>query len=230
MIFIDCEFTGMEERKPEFLSIGLVSDDGRELYIELSGETHLTGASTFVLDTVVPQFGLMPHAVESQNELGQRVGAWLLELGQSSIEVAYDYHTDFDLLERALQCAGLWDPLKSVIKPTHIGYLTGQDDVVAAMERTWADSFAVDGIARHHALADARALRWGFVAMHGARPIDIKQNDVLLADLADDAKRAADSAAAAVDDAINFVNESNLRIAGMESHSKPRSEDHDPFS
>lgn len=44
----------------------------------------------------------------------------------------------------------------------------------------------------------------------------ISQADVMLADLADDAKRAADSTAAAVDDAIDFVNESNLRIAALE--------------
>lgn len=174
MVFIDCEFTGMEEGEPELLSIGLVADDGGELYIELTGESHLTGASTFVLDVVATQFGLMPHAVESQIELGQRVGAWLLDLEQASIDVAYDYHTDFDLLERALQCAGLWSRLKDVIKPTHIGYLTGHDIVEAAMERSWADSFDVDGIARHHALADARALRWAFTAMHGAGPVDVR--------------------------------------------------------
>lgn len=164
----------MEEGKPELLSIGLVADDGRELYIELTGVEHRANVSTFVHDTVIPQLALMPHAVETQSELGQLIGSWLIEVGQSSIEMAYDYHFDFDLLERALQCAGLWDPLKDVIKPTHIGYLIGEDVVEAAMEKSWADSFAVDGIERHHALADARALRWGFVAMHGAGPVDVR--------------------------------------------------------
>lgn len=165
MVFIDCEFTDFES--PALLSIGLVGDNGSELYVELAGESHLTGASTFVLDTVVPQFGLLPHAVATQKELGQRVGAWLIELGHSAIDVAYDFHTDFDLLERALQCVGLWEQLKDVIRPTHIGYLIGQDDVEVAMERSWADSFVANGIDRHHALADARALRSGFVEMHG---------------------------------------------------------------
>lgn len=96
MIFIDCEFTSIES--PELLSIGLVADDGRELYIELTGESHLTGASAFVLDTVVQQFGLVPHAVATMEELGRRVGAWLIDLDIDSVDVAYDYHTDFDLL------------------------------------------------------------------------------------------------------------------------------------
>lgn len=165
MVFIDCEFTDFES--PALLSIGLVADNGSQLYVELAGESHLAGASTFVLDIVVPQFGLLPHAVATQEELGQRVGTWLIELGYSSIDVAYDFHTDFDLFERALQCAGLWERLDDVVRPTHIGYLIGQDDVEAAMERSWADSFAADGIDRHHALADARALRCGFGEMHG---------------------------------------------------------------
>lgn len=105
----------------------------------------------------------MPYAVATEKEFGQRVGAWLLDLGHSSIDVAYDYHADFDLLERALQYAGLWERLKTVVRPTHIGYLIGQDDVEAAMELSWMQSFAANGIDRHHALADARALRCGFL-------------------------------------------------------------------
>lgn len=38
MILIDCEFTSIES--PELLSIGLITDDGRELYIELTGAYH----------------------------------------------------------------------------------------------------------------------------------------------------------------------------------------------
>lgn len=165
MVFIDCEFTNFETT--ELLSIGLVADDGTELYGELTGESHLKGASSFVFDTVVPQFGLMPSSVSSQKELGQLVGAWLIELGHPSIDIAYDYHTDFDLFQLALQCAGLWERLKDVLRPTHIGYLIGQNDVEVVMERSWAASFVANGIDRHHALADARALRCGFIEMHG---------------------------------------------------------------
>jgi len=60
LLFLDCEFTSLED--PKLLSIALVADDGRELYVELSGELHLKRASTFVIDTVAPQFGLLPYA------------------------------------------------------------------------------------------------------------------------------------------------------------------------
>ena len=212
MIFIDCEFTSIES--PELLSVGLVADNGRELYVELTGESHLIGASAFVLDTVVPQFGLMPHAVATMEELGRRVGEWLLEFFEQPIDVAYDYHTDFDLLERALQSAGLWERLKDIIRPTHIGYLIGQDAVEASMEMSWAASRIADGIDRHHALADARALLAGFLAMHGeqTKPAGFGAAIDLLADAE---QSAADHSAASIDDAISFFDESNLRIASL---------------
>lgn len=168
IVFIDCEFTDLVD--PRLLSIGLVCDDGRELYIELTGDTHLADASSFVLDTVVPQFGLMPHAVATQIELGKRVGAWLLGLGDPSITVCYDYHADMDLLEATLHSAGLWTRLSPALKPTHVGYLIGESGVDVAMEASSTASFAADGLGRHHALADARALRAGYVSMHGGGP------------------------------------------------------------
>jgi len=79
IVFIDCEFTDLAD--PKLLSIGLVADDGRELYVELSGDSHLTSASTFVLDTVAPQFGLVPHQETSLIDIGKRVGDWLFALG-----------------------------------------------------------------------------------------------------------------------------------------------------
>jgi hypothetical protein len=169
LVFLDTEFTSIEA--PELLSIGLVTDAGDELYVELAGNFPLVNASTFVLDTVVPQFGLMPQSVTTTlAELGQLVGVWLLELaasGTAPLDVAYDYHTDFDLLELALQAAGLWDQVQKFLEPTHVAYLIGDDFVESAMEASWMNSFATNGIRRHHSLADARALRAGFVAMHG---------------------------------------------------------------
>jgi ABC-type anion transport system duplicated permease subunit len=61
----------------------------------------------------------------------------------------------------------MWTRIKPVLVPTHIGYLIGETDVATAMEASWKASFAADGIERHHALADARALRVGYLAMHG---------------------------------------------------------------
>lgn len=164
MIFIDCEFTGFT--KPELLSIGLVTLDGQELYLEIAGSSPFTWASTFVLDTVRPQFGLMPRAVNTREQMGEIMGAWLLGLNKSTVDIVYDYHADFDLLEQSLQCAGMWNQLKGMLQPTHVGYMLGHPVVEAAMHKSWLDSFAANGIERHHALADARALKCGYHAMH----------------------------------------------------------------
>lgn len=136
--------------------------------MELAGELHLAGASTFVLDTVVPQFGLVPHRAASESALGRLVGDRLLaESGGQVVDVAYDYDADFELLEHVLGGAGMWDQLKRVFRPTRVGYLMGEADVEAAMEMSWTASFVANGIGRHHALADARALRAGHVTVHG---------------------------------------------------------------
>lgn len=60
-----------------------------------------------MLDTVVPQFGLMPHQETSLIDIGKRVGDWLLALGDTSVTVCYDYHADMDLLEHTLRSAGV---------------------------------------------------------------------------------------------------------------------------
>lgn len=165
ILFLDTEFTDLA--KPSVLSLGIVCDDGREFYAELSGKSHLKGASEFVYDTVVTQFGLMPVRAKSKTELGRLVGEWLVALGEASLLVCYDYSADMDLLERALTDAGFWDRLKSVIVSQHVGYLIGEPVVERAMDVSWRASLAGNGIDRHHALADARALREGYVAMHG---------------------------------------------------------------
>ena len=164
ILFLDTEFTDLA--KPSVLSLGIACDDGREFYVELFGKSHLKGASEFVYDTVVTQFGLMPVRVKTKAELGRLVGEWLVAFGEAPLLICYDYSADMDLLEHALTQAGYWDRLKSVIVSQHVGYLIAEPVVERAMEVSWLASLAANGIDRHHALADARALREGYVAMH----------------------------------------------------------------
>jgi hypothetical protein len=170
MVFIDCEFHNLVA--PQLLSIGLVSTDGHELYAELADPSQWPRTSAFVKEIVVPQFGKMPHQDATRAAIGRRVGAWLTALGprlsRDPLPVAYDYHADMNLLEHALREAGLWQQWGIRLLPIHVGYLTGLPEVDAAMRNSWRSSFEVDGIERHHALADARALRWGFEAVHGS--------------------------------------------------------------
>ena len=56
----------------------------------------------------------------------------------------------------------------------------------------------------------------------GALAYQSSETDAELASLADAAKAAADKAGAAIDDALDFISESNKRIAAMEASASKR--------
>jgi hypothetical protein len=173
IVFIDTEFTRVA--KPELLSLGMVTLDGRELYAELD-RTHPLGrdvasrASDFVRETVFPQFGLVPGATGTLWEIGRRVGDWLLGLAvesQSRIEVAFDSDVDFVLLEQAIRDSGIWHRVCECLVPINIDPLTGTITGELAAEESYRASLK-RGLGRHHSLADAVALRARYVAAKAA--------------------------------------------------------------
>ena len=170
-LFLDCEFTDLAQ--PQLLSLALVSLDGREWYAQWSldcarGSALAGQANSFVQDTVLPQFETLPQSgARSWAEFGQGLVAFLESIGTERLEVAYDFHADFDLLESLLRNGGLWATWQTRLEPTHVGYLLGSPDSERAMEKAWHDSFMAQGLERHHALADARALRAAYLALHG---------------------------------------------------------------
>ena len=101
----------------------------------------------------------------TDQDMGLRTGEWLLALGSgpaADIEIAFDFQTDFALLERALRCGGQWDRLE-----------VARVDV-AVMSRSIEGSYlaegcyrtlATRGLKRHHALADALALRAAYLGV-----------------------------------------------------------------
>lgn len=169
-VFIDTEFTNFE--KPEALSIGLVTEDGCSCYAELASSSLARAsrrASQFVVETVLPQFGLLaPETrVQSPPLMGARVADWLRGLGDGPLQIVYDYHQDAALLESLLTASGDFESLRPSLVWCHVGFLVDQDEFIDACERSWCETESGMGIARHHALADAFALRAGFAACHG---------------------------------------------------------------
>jgi len=160
-LFIDTEFSSMSA--PKLLSIGLVTDDGRECYVEIADERIPVNA--FVTRTVLSQWGLMPVQVRSNLELGHRVDHWLSGLGRIPITVVHDYEADFELLRVALLAAMCWGRWSKVLVSHQIAFLSREPVSNEAMDGSWMASMKRDGIGRHHALADARALREGYAAI-----------------------------------------------------------------
>lgn len=170
IVFLDAEFTALQ--KPQLVSIGLVTLGGDEFYVELDmaseiGLARKKASTEFVCDQVLDQWGLVPGAACSYLDLGRRTGEWLLGLAKecgTSVDVAFDYQADFELLERAIRDSGLWERVRGVVNPVNIGDLVANFDADLAAEAAF-DELKARGLARHHALADAWALRASFQAV-----------------------------------------------------------------
>lgn len=180
LLFLDCEFTSLEA--PELLSLALVPLDGHaeSLYLELSIESEAflarkASANTFVRKQVLPQLGQSYFSQvhpSSDAQLGARLASWVCRRlpAEGELHIAYDYHADFDLLERVLRTAGKWEQLERLLTPVHVAYLWADPDACAAAHQSWHLATTDDAqpqLRQHHALADARALRQAYLAVHG---------------------------------------------------------------
>ena len=154
LLFLDTEFTDLVGAR-ELLSLALVSEDSEhEFYAE---RTDITRAqcSEFVREVVLPEFGRVPGAAGTFDELRSRLGLFLHNL-PGRVYVGCDHEPDFELLRAAI---GLpW--------PVHV---TAQRWKLEdwQLEPHWAVAeadFYGPGRPRHHALEDARALRAGYLA------------------------------------------------------------------
>ena len=177
LIFLDTEFTSL--LCPQLLSVGMVTLDEREFYAEIDlntdlGKHRVNASSDFVRNGgVLGQWGLVPNTTGTEWEIGRRAGEWLLELALEAgkkLEIAFDYSDDYDLLEAAIRHSGLWDRVRLVTVPVNVNALTGCIAGGLAAEARLRELAEHDGrdLKRHHALADAMALRAAYLAVKGA--------------------------------------------------------------
>lgn len=168
--FLDTEFTSLLE--PELLSLGLVTLDGREHYVELDlstdiGQARCKASSDFVrYDGVLDLWGVVPGAAATYLEIGRRTGEWLLGLAAESgtrVEVCFDYPVDWKLMECAIRDAGLWERVRDAVGACNIEPLTGCPEGEIAADECYRE-IQRRGLTRHHALADANALRAAYIA------------------------------------------------------------------
>lgn len=171
ILFIDTEFTDLLQ--PELLSLGMVSGRGDEHYVELDLEDPasvptLALASEFVRHNgVLSQWGRVPGCAANRHDMGLRTARWVLDQvaqsGQPAL-IAFDYSTDYELFESLLRDAARWDAVREVVRPVNVDELTSRFDGVLGAEVAW-DWARKRGLERHHALADAQALRAAYVAV-----------------------------------------------------------------
>jgi hypothetical protein len=154
LIFLDTEFTDFVNTS--LISIGLVSEDGREFYAE-SAEIDYAKCSDFTRDVVVPMLGADPAAILKRDALAEKLREWLDQFSASDI-VVFDYPLDASLLLQAV--AGS----PSVQMQYLSGVILGSAEYDAARNETFAGDRP-----QHHALTDAHAMRNGYLAYQKAR-------------------------------------------------------------
>jgi hypothetical protein len=164
MVFLDTEF--IDGPSPVLLSLGMVYKD-KEFYVELDLDGPCTSIDTmndFLVNHVLSKWGAIPGASAGRDVMAGKAALWLERLSLDVVPVVYDYSTDFGLLENLISV--LSSPLRIRLEPIHVGYLLEDLDGEAAADAAWMAS-ADRGLGKHHALADALALKARFEAVHG---------------------------------------------------------------
>lgn len=151
-IFLDTEFTGLGQRWPRLISIGLVSEDGQHsFYAELAAECYMEKVTPWVQANVLPLLE-GGECVMQPDELHQRLAEWIGALGDVRIV------TDAPDLDFAFFRAAL-DPLPANVNPKPIRFGTRElgEQNREALE-IYRGSYFTPDKPEHHALHDARAL------------------------------------------------------------------------
>ncbi|WP_230631230.1 3'-5' exoribonuclease [Burkholderia thailandensis] len=139
-VYVDTEFTDFIDC--ELISIALVAEDGREFYGERNDFDRRI-CSPFVHEAVLPQLGQYPDRVFSRENLRSALLEWLRPF-ESGI-FCLDFPGDWDLLVDALDGV-----------PNGWQGLLVRDQADQVRLESYYKQFG----GRHHALHDARALRY----------------------------------------------------------------------
>lgn len=141
-IWIDTEFTTIDSRKAELISIGCVGENNRTFYAVLN-DYKPADTSLFVDKYVLPVLHQGNPLVGNQQEIGVLLARWL---PSTPVEVIVDYELDARFMKQLLiHSKRQLDVRYNICGP---GYFS--DEAVDYY-------FISTGLARHHALYDAVA-------------------------------------------------------------------------
>ena len=153
LVFLDTEFTGLDHRWPRLISIGLVSEDGAHwFYAETPRDTYLDKCSSWVVGNVLPLLDGGKYIMTPQ-ELGERLTAWLVGLGEVAV-VCDSPEYDHAFLRAILSP---WPPSVELtpIRFDEHSLGSGRDALLPERE----GHLGRGGRKAHHALNDANDLR-----------------------------------------------------------------------
>ncbi len=156
LLFLDTEFSNYSN--PDLISIGIARAGGGDFYAELTDYPR-ENCTDFVRVEIIPLLGKIPGAACASVELASCLRAWFDALPEPAT-VVYDFLTDWQLLQAAF--AG--------DLPPNIGAHQLVDHKIfkhSAYKLGEVLTYTAD-FPPHHALADAQALREGYLRWQAA--------------------------------------------------------------
>lgn len=159
ILFLDSEFSDLSIN-PKLISIGLISEDSREFYMETEDAYTPAECSPFTRETVLPllQGG---DARMPMHKLTLLLGGWI-ESFEQPIQVVTDSLTwDWPWIQELFSIPGTW-PANLDDKPASLYELVDSPFLERTAERIFENH--EPRLRRHHALDDAKVNRLVWLA------------------------------------------------------------------
>ncbi|MYM29292.1 hypothetical protein GTP58_13260 [Duganella sp. CY15W] len=163
MLFLDTEFTGQDQEKPDLISIALVDSDGREFYAELPPSHYAVQCNEWVHFNVLPHLMGGDHIL-TVDEIRSQLMTWISNIDDHTVILNDCPDADFRLLRWLLP---EW-PKNLAVDPILFTTWALGDDMQPALHECMS-SYYIHTRPAHNALNDAHALRRGvmFAIRHG---------------------------------------------------------------
>jgi len=165
-VFFDTEFTKFRtvDDEPKLISIGLVSEDGREFYAELQDTWDISDCSQFVISVVLELLDNKEYIKEA--DLAVKLKAWIEGLGAEEVVLRCDAPAyDWQFVAELFRFYGWPANLRR-----KCGTVYFDNDRQTHQYRSGLSVFWKDNAERmHHALVDARSMRfaWKYAIKRG---------------------------------------------------------------
>jgi len=158
-IFFDSEFTALSS-DPRLISIGMVAENGSQLYIELTDGWSEENCSAWVREHVVPLLGKGDKCTRA--EAGKRIFSWL-SFAEYPPTLLSDSDWDTTLL------AELMNECSIPRERYHLEVLEYKTKIQAkAFEEARLRHFQSMNLVQHYALHDAQVFHAAWVSVFGA--------------------------------------------------------------
>lgn len=166
-VFFDTEFTRFRslDDEPKLISIGLVTDDGREFYAELQDTWDISDCSDFVRQVVLELLDNQEYTKEA--DLAVQLKEWIESLGDQEVVLRCDAPSyDWTFVQELFHFFGTWPAnLRRKVGTVYFDNDRQRHRYNAGMAMYFRDQDS----RQHHALVDARAMcfAWKYAIKRG---------------------------------------------------------------